>query len=725
MTSLTLAGDWDAVVVPEGTEWPGPDTLVLLHRDLLPGTDVTCLSRFAEDVWDVNPAIFEDHTKARSINFASIPRSLRLEAKYYIWQLLNHPKPIAMPRASAVRPAPSTVVTLFPQFKKLLEWLSGRGVNRFDQVTLDLLDDYLAHLADLEVGLETKYRQLTEVRRLWAYRAVLPQRMRLPDAPPWGGEDSHELFGRMRADAENRTPRLDEQTMQMTLFWALRFVEDFSEDILAAHAEHLDLHAKTPDTRRRYAPAGSRQTRHRPGELAVKVRAYLDGLRERGEPLPGKRDKDGTLKIDWRHLGRIMDCAGSIETYSTGDLVRQCGLPIGEDVPLDAPITAVLDGRPWRRRRIGYHEAPVLARLLATACFIIVAYLSGARPGEVLNLRRGCVERDEANDLWLMRGLFFKGAKDKDGNKLPAGQHRRDPWVVVEIVARSIAVMERLHPHHLLFPNRIEPYHSTSRKGVKRKGTARTDGVVAEDLKSFTAWVNATCQELGRSEVIPPDGKGPLAASRFRRTLAWFIRRRPRGLVAAAIQYGHLHTRLLQGYAGSYESGFPDDFAFEDWLCRMEGIAEDERALAAGEHVSGPAAGTYRTRVTTARDQFAGTVLTSIRQARDLVGNPLLQIHHGKGMTCVLDPVTAACRLRGTRDDPQVTPDQDDCRPQCPCLVHTDRDIAEVREQVAELEEVVADTLAPSFRHARDQHELDRLREIVANHERTRPEADR
>jgi hypothetical protein len=61
--------------------------------------------------------------------------------------------------------------------------------------------------------------------------------------------------------------------------------------------------------------------------------------------------------------------------------------------------------------------------------------------------------------------------------------------------------------------------------------------------------------------------------------LDWFIRRRPCGLIAASIQYGHAFTRMLQGYAGTFESGFPGEYAFEDWLFRVEGLAEDEQAL--------------------------------------------------------------------------------------------------------------------------------------------------
>ena len=180
------------------------------------------------------------------------------------------------------------------------------------------------------------------------------------------------------------------------------------------------------------------------------------------------------------------------------------------------------------------------------------------------------------------------------------------------------------------FPAKIEPYrHRPGR--VTRSGQARTD--TGDDLGVFVGWVNDYCALRGLP-MIPLDPLGRLNISRFRRTLAWFIRRRPRGLVAGAIQYGHVHTRLIQGYAGDYNSGFPDEYAFEDFLARLDELAADERALAAGEHVSGPAAHTYRNRIGAATAQFAGHVLTTGKQARDLLGNPLLQIFHGEGMTC-------------------------------------------------------------------------------------------
>jgi len=710
-TVSPLTADWDAA--PDGTEWPGPDTLVLLHRALRPGTDLSCLSRFADDRWDVDPAVFEDHAKARSLNFAVIPHPLRQEAKHYIWQLLNHASPGTMRRANGDRPAVMTILVAFGPFKKFLTWLARRGITAFAQVTAQMLDEYLLDVDEMKISLERKYRRLTEVRRLWSVRGILPGRMRLPALPPWHGEDSRELFGRVRADRDNRTSRIGELTMQHLLVWAIRFIEDFAEDILAAHAEYVELHSQGITQRQRRGQSA----RPPHGEIQQRMVAYLGQLRgEPGGMLPGRTADDGTLVIDWKHVGRILSCAEAVGKTASGRMAAESGIPVADGALLATPVTGRLDGRPWRPNRITYHEAPKLARLLSTACFLTIAYLSGARPGEVLNLRRGCVERDAENDLWLMNGVFYKNAVDADGNKLPAGALRRDPWVTVELVAQAIDVLERLHPHPLLFPTRIEPHHRRL-STTKRHGDARTDSSIAEDLADFVTWVNDECRRRSRSDLIPPDGKGRLSASRFRRTLAWFIRRRPRGLVAASIQYGHLHTRLLQGYAGSYESGFPDEYAFEDWLYRVEILSEDAQALEEGEHVSGPAADAYRQRVTSANRQFAGHVLTNERQARDLVGNPLLQIHHGRGMTCVLEPAQAACRLRGTIDDPLVTPDTDDCRPQCRNIARTDRDIEQVRRDRRELLAIVDDPLAPPIRHERELHELQRLQRILEAHE--------
>jgi integrase len=698
--------------LPLGVDWPEPDTPVLLHRELVPGTDVTRLCCFGEDRWRLSEAIFEQHETAVSLNFAAIPEPLRPAAKHYVWQLINHDTPIPLYRVGAERASIRTIISAWPGFKEFLVWLHRQHISGFSQVSHDLLDDYLSHVGSQDITLESKFRRTVEVRRLWTYRSILPETMRLPVLPPWGGDPAGELFGRPRAQRENRTPRIAEATMAALLSWSLRFVEDFADDIVSAHAEYLRLKARTPEARRRRGPVPLRPPR---GTVQEQMRAYLAQLRRSRGALPGKMDADGSLGVDWRHVGMVLDRSFNSKTRDTptGRLLLASGLAVADAAYLDTPITARINGYPWHDGPISYHEARALARQLSTACLVVIAYLSGARPGEVLNLRRGCISHDATADMWLMSGVFFKSAVDTKGNKIPAGAQRRDPWVVVAPVADAVAVLHRLHDQDVLFPAKLEPYRR--RPGwVTRTGQARTETSV--DLAAFVDWVNDYCQRRGMP-TIPPDPHGGLNISRFRRTLAWFIRRRPRGLVAGAIQYGHVHTRLIQGYAGDYNSGFPDEYAFEDFLARMEELAADEQALVAGEHVSGPAAHIYRARVSAASKQFGGHVLTTAKQARDLLGNPLLQIFHGDGMTCVFDPAHARCQIRGSTEDPMTTPDIDDCQPRCRNIARTDRDIAAVRARRDELAEIVNDTLAPPLRHEREQQELNRLNGILEKHQ--------
>lgn len=689
--------------------WPGNDTIVLADRELVDGTDPATLSRFGDDHWRLDDAVFESSAKAISVNFAVVPVVFRLTAKHYVWQLINADCPRQTRRVRVTRYSIQTVAKSLTGLTEFLVWLERRSVTELSQVTSELLDDYLITVSIADYSDRVKYKRLAEVRRLWSYRSVLPEPMRLPAPPPWGGDSAHELLGRAVPDRENRTPRIAEKTMQSLLAWSLRFVEDFADDIVAAHIEYQFLQGRSRWAREADGVVVPSQR----GRIRRGLIDYLDHLRRTGHSLPGRIDIDGNVQVDWSHLARVIAChPHSLTRPLPARLVLGSGIPIADNAYLETSVSGQLDGRPWLDGPIAHFDAARLARHLTTACAVVIAYLSGVRAGEVLDLRRGCVDHDPDTGLWLMTGTYFKNAIDGNGNKLPAGAPRRDPWVVVEPVARAVTVLERLHNQPLLFPRTLDPRR---RDNKRRTGEARISTMVAGDLAAFVDWVNTYCTTRS-IDGIPADPHRSLALSRFRRTLAWFIRRRPRGVVAGALQYGHVGTRLFQGYAGDYASGFPDEYAFEDFLARLDELAEDQRALDTGEHVSGPAANTYRLRISAAHKQFAGHVLTSSKQARDLLGNPLLQIFHGKGMTCVFDPKQAACQLRGDADDPMVTPDIDDCRPRCPNIARTDRDIAEIRRRRDELAVIVADPIAPPIRHRREQRELDRLDTILENH---------
>jgi integrase len=420
---------------------PQPNTLVLANRPLRPDTDMTRLSVFADDRWILTPAVFEDHDRGLSLNFTLVPARFRTSAKHVIWQQLNHPEPPGLSDMPARRPSVSTIASRFRALAAFLHWLHAHGTSRLADVTMADLDAYLGDLQSAGLSAGVLAERVHEVRRLWTWRQLLPADDRLPDDPPWQGDETGTLTGRQRLDLENPT------TMDRLLGWALRFVEVFADDIHAASRDYLELHLRSEKTRRR---SERRQLRRR-GQLQSELQAFLDKLRATGQPLPGRILPDGRHSVAWEHLGRMLDCWGHA-LLPLRRMVEASGIPIADAAYLSTPVTGRLQGHPWRDRSIAYHEAEWLLQHLSTACFIVIAYLSGMRPGEVLTLRRGCVRYDPAAGLWLLSGRNWKGAVDEHGAKLAEGQERTDPWVVVEPVARAVAVLERLHDQPLLFP---------------------------------------------------------------------------------------------------------------------------------------------------------------------------------------------------------------------------------------------------------------------------------
>jgi hypothetical protein len=106
-----------------------------------------------------------------------------------------------------------------------------------------------------------------------------------------------------------------------------------------------------------------------------------------------------------------------------------------------------------------------------------------------------------------------------------------------------------------------------------------------------TAPVNAV--PLGPPELRPPlatetgpatspagDHSARLSTSQFRRTLAWFIGRRPGGSIAGAIQYRHHSIQMFEGYAGTSDSGFRAEVEAEQSLERGERLL----AMIGGHH---------------------------------------------------------------------------------------------------------------------------------------------
>ncbi|MFD7113573.1 hypothetical protein ACFWAF_25630 [Streptomyces microflavus] len=101
-------------------------------------------------------------------------------------------------------------------------------------------------------------------------------------------------------------------------------------------------------------------------------------------------------------------------------------------------------------------------------------------------------------------------------------------------VINAIRVLERFVPDgELLFDAAIhDPAHAHPH--ARHRTGSLGNHAIAVRVEDFVAWGNNEATKLGLpDEVIAPDPHGRLGATRFKRTSAWHIARRPCRLPAA------------------------------------------------------------------------------------------------------------------------------------------------------------------------------------------------
>ncbi|MFC5667640.1 hypothetical protein ACFP3U_32315 [Kitasatospora misakiensis] len=677
-----------------------PDALVLGDRPLRPGVLPEDTSRFGDDVWRLKPAIVQDHHRELILNFPMIPACFRQVAKELMaCELANDLPP-------GERPA--RIFTLrghFADLRLFLGWAAER-VTRLSELTPADLADYLTHLGALRIALDT-YRTKTFVaRKLWLFRAKLSDALSFDPATVAGW-----LRPKRRKDGENTTERIPEQVIGPLLTWALRWIEDFSDDVLRAHEEYAELRDNsTPNRIRRGAP----RIKGAPAHLSV----VLDRYRAQDQPLPGARgcpsQKTDTLVVNTSHLARQVGCnRGAFNTDTCRAMIADAQRDLGLDdgTYLLARIAGRLDGEPWRGR-IAYEDVPRLDRLLAAACYIVVAYLSGMRDSEVKHLAGGCLSKAATEDGHTYRrrvtSLAFKGEQDVRG----AEAH----WIVGEPVERAIRIMERLVPdgNQRLFSVLASSPHYRRTDPNRSKTSTQT----VTDLRSFIDWINDYCMAHGRTDSIPQvNGRPwPITTRQFRRTLAWFIARRPGGSIAGAIQYRHLSVQMFEGYAGTSESGFRPEVEAEQALARGEQLLD---LAAVGEHhrLTGPAGAEAELRLAefARHADFLGKVVTDPVRLKRLMARHDPHIYPGSFVTCVHVPDRALCRRAEDGADGPSLPDCQPLRCRNVALNTDNRDALadHLRHLAAALAE--GEALAP-FPRQRLQQQHDEIADFLTRH---------
>lgn len=451
-----------------------------------------------------------------------------------------------------------------------------------------------------------------------------------------------------------------------------------------------------------------------------RIRGYLEESLRLGRPLPGADGRPSIFAI-----ARTIGCdRRALDAHLAAITSAAQTLGVSEYAYLNLTIGGRIDGLPWLEGvcldPIRDYSITVLTQMLQAACYIVIAFLSGMRDSEVKHLRRGCssVERDGNGDpyRWKVSSLAFKGEGEDAG--VPA------MWVVGESAARAINALERIPRDRTdwLFAS-IKAAPDTGPAWRRGGNAAMTVAGTNRQLNRFVTWVNDYCAARGRDDGIPDVEGRPwrVTTRQFRRTLAWYIARRPGGVIAGAIAYRHHSVQMFEGYAGTSESGFRAEVEAEEALNRGEHLLA---MIDRHEHndLVGPAADEAGRRLRELGEQmtFAGTVITDRRRLLRLMTRHDPAVYPGKYVTCVYNHSKALCRARAGA--PADSPDLTDCRPlTCRNVALGADDRASWRTELAAIDaELSARPPLPPLMAARLEQRGEQITDFLNRHEESR-----
>jgi hypothetical protein len=700
---MTTAADLDPYLLP----LPAPASPVVLPH-LATSLHAHLNGRYADPVWPLAPLTENPSASKKTIRWALWPASLQDEMRLATWNLINGQlRPTFLQgHGSRMRSrlSLSDTYNTAGQWKQFARWLEDRGTGSLAECSASVLHDYGQHLRDTSHDRGPVLKSLVALTRLWAFDQLSASPSGI-GRPPWDelGVDDY-LPAVSTAGGENVTEPLAEQTLGPLLTWAMRMVDDLSGDILAGWAERQRLAG---------AARSSASTR---GMAALQ--AYLRPMIAGQAPFPAVVI-GGKPALARTYIGGVTGASpNQISQFIDREGLAAAAAQRPGPCPMDVPVTGQIAGKPWRAA-LDYDEALVLMRHLGTASFIVCAYLTGMRPGEILGLRTGCCPDpvpgpDGQPGRHLIRGHEYKTATDENGNHQSSGTEREAPWVAITPVVNAIRVLERMVPAgHLLFDHHAHDLPSSRAGTGSLKVTALRDRI-----EDFVTWANREAARHGLAgEDIPADPHGNIGLSRFRRSLAWHIARRPNGLVALAIQYGHMRTAFdwtTEGYGSRSRNGIHDLIDLETARAVADTVAALHDDLENGGGISGPAARRAIRAAATAR-RFAGTPIT-LASARRLLANEDAMIYDNPHalVLCHYKRDRALCHREGVKDAPSL----DHCVPGCGNIARTDQQAAQLRDRALILENRAAHVPQPVGDRLRAS--AARLRDQAGKHDRTR-----
>lgn len=706
MTATNLAPSTPSSTIPSETD------IVLCSMKLKEGTDRETLSRFGDDVWNLDPAIF--HVTARNafrtIDFTDITCLVeRLTAKEYIYAWLNERLP---DRSGRLRPlsARAALATL----RGFMAFVRDRE-GRFDAALIDqdLLDAYLAlqkNRSVLPSRVAACLRPAVQLHRLARFLTHGGLRF-----VPWNGTPVYKVAGCGGRPYENMTPRIPEPVIGALLRWSLRYVELFSADILAARDE-LDALEAAYAARPRYARRGSVE-----GRLAE----WIERRRQAGRGIPvwNKPESIGgicvAIALDQRLDGHVLNIR--LISLQSGvhpsnliqnkiayglllDAVKELGVEQGG---MDTPITIDPESRrPWRPRFDAYalaHEE----RQLQTAAYILCAYLTGMRDSEVQAMQPGCLRRERSADgvteRLAIRSIVYKGREERG---------EPEEWVTIEPVARAVEVAERLAARH-------RPRRKDDGIWIVLHRAVALDRGVPHVVRQINRYREHLDQRFGASEgpAIPlVDGRSWIFNTRqFRRTVAWYIANRPFGVVAGKIQYKHASVAMFDGYAGSSTSGFRQEVEQEHHLGQLDDIVVHYEAAQRSERLAGPAASRVAHEIDRVAQEIGCLpgVIANGKRVKAMLAHLARTLHVGYLNDCFFEPATALCLSQSTASASQ--PILSNCAPdRCPNSCVARRHLPAWQAAITHAEAMLEEKRLSNVQRTAIRQDRDRMRKLIA-----------
>ncbi len=275
----------------------------------------------------------------------------------------------------------------------------------------------------------------------------------------------------------------------------------------------------------------------------------------------------------------------SVTSSSSGRLVQQ---DVGGQLPADGAISAGV-----RYTRSGVSRSRPRYRFHGLA-IRLPAFGPGMTRAPSRDDRKGGVAGAGGIGAVLRCRAYWKGVRDAAG--VPEGEIRADPWVVTEAVATAAAVLKRLHTSTWLFPATL---FTDGRDGAtilrSRVAGSRWETRINHDRR--IAGLGRDLLHRARPERPHPARPGP--PGHLLRSPAphpGLVHRPPptgpgrrRHPIRTPPRPDDLRLRR------KLRLRLPDDLAFEDWLARLDTLADAHQRLREGDQVSGPAAETTGT----------------------------------------------------------------------------------------------------------------------------------